>query len=149
MKKNTINKVTSHYELIVAAKMAVDGSLFDLIEEKGVHSPDNLAIVIELIPEWVASEIYGRPATRKEQIALRVVLETGHWYEETWGWHFYMPSTKDCLNNWRAINRALRNKRPVKLYGSFWSYDEEWYSPLERVDLSRPALTPFHGKDNR
>ena len=132
MKKNN-----SVYELVVAAKNAVDENLYDFLDNSGALSPDNLAIVLEKFPEWTAQEIYGRPATRKEQIALRTVITTANWYEDlSRCWEFYMPTTKACIHNYRITAREVAKKRPCKIYGCFASptWEDDPHYPYGRVD---------------
>lgn len=130
MKKNI-------YELIVAAKNAVNENLYDFLDNNGVLSPDNLSICLEKLPDWTAAQIYGHKATRKEQIALRTVITTANWYEDLCrGWEYYMPTTKACIENYRVTAREVAKKRPCKIWGCFaaptWADDP--YYPYGRVD---------------
>lgn len=118
-------------ELIINAKNAI--AVF-LDRDDVDPNPEGIKLALEkCLPEF-AKEVLGRTASRREQIAVWTVLTTGHWDENlVRGWWFYMPTTKACLENFRAAAKEIKKRRPAKLYGYFDTYGGEYDLVFERV----------------
>lgn len=126
------------YELIERAKAAVCYYFEDLENEL---DPVSLA---DMCRNWtynLAVEFYradpmrdhSKKPTYKEQIALVTVLATSTYEDTRDGWRFYMPSTRECLDNFNNIKKKLKKHEAIPLYGYFYKWNQNWET-LERVD---------------
>lgn len=116
-----INK--KNYEAIIKAKNnisdIIEQDIFDLSSQGGIE---------ELIYCFVRSS----ELSIREKIALWTVIENGSFVEDLrWGYHFMMPSTKACCENFAICEHKYKKGLPLKLFVYFEgdSHTERFYVP--------------------
>ena len=66
-----------------------------------------------------------------EKITSLTILSTGSFVESINGLNFMMPSTKDCIKNWKEIRKRLNKKRPI--YISIFTWDPDHQNGGENI----------------
>ena len=71
-----------------------------------------------------------------QKMALLTVLCTGHFIEDEF---FMMPSTKDCMENYKKIVHAYKHGRRLTVYvkgdTDTWPDGHAWHHPDYRIDV--------------